>query len=173
MLRNLLKRWPITIRDDRGNPVPLIAPPRIAKKDRTGWWNPKYTGGHAGYAVDWQVQMRTAQMYGVFCGLAMMVSRPLSEYWLRNTVFPGKTYLVMLLTGMLCWPFFPLVTRLIRNSRRRELRAAYLTARHCPSCDYALAKIPRPDGETSVCPECGAAWKLDPAGRLEPQAINT
>ena len=31
---------------------------------------------------------------------------------------------------------------------------------HCPNCDYQLAGLPpAPDGCT-VCPECGAAWKL-------------
>ena len=39
-------------------------------------------------------------------------------------------------------------------------------SRQCPSCSYGLADLaPEPDGCT-VCPECGAAWRL-PADRQE------
>jgi hypothetical protein len=160
VLQRLLKRWPVRIYDNRGNLVPLIAPPRIAKHERTGWWKPKYTGGHAGHAADWEVQTRTAGLYGAFCGLSIVGSRPLSEYLLRNAAFPGKTYLVMVLTGLLCWPLFPFVTRFVRSSRRHQLRTAYLAAKHCPSCDYDLSQIPPQSIGTTTCPECGAEWNL-------------
>ena len=35
-----------------------------------------------------------------------------------------------------------------------------LLVRHCATCGYSLASVPpEPDGCT-ICPECGAAWKL-------------
>lgn len=39
---------------------------------------------------------------------------------------------------------------------------AMIRVRLCPSCGYSLYECePKPDGCT-VCPECGAAWRLEP-----------
>ncbi|HZW05552.1 MAG TPA: hypothetical protein VFF65_00400 [Phycisphaerales bacterium] len=160
MLNRLLKRWPVMIRDDRGAPVPLVAPPKLGKHERTGWWRPRYSGPHAGHGADWESQIRAASLYGLCCGLSITGSRPLAEHLLRNSALPGKTYLVMLLTGLLCWPLYPVVMRFVRSARRGELRSAYIASRHCPSCDYDISRTAVGDSAITTCPECGAAWKL-------------
>jgi hypothetical protein len=35
-----------------------------------------------------------------------------------------------------------------------------LSAGHCASCGYELAQLPPEDDGCTVCPECGAAWRL-------------
>ena len=48
-----------------------------------------------------------------------------------------------------------------RESAWRSLRSSMIRDGYCASCSYTLADSPiKPDG-CRVCPECGAAWRLD------------
>ena len=72
------------------------------------------------------------------------------------------------LGGVLVMGMAPLI--LIRLGSRFIFGPAAIRAclrlRRCPSCAYDLATLtPEPDGCT-VCPECGAAWRL--AGTVAP-----
>jgi hypothetical protein len=50
------------------------------------------------------------------------------------------------------------------TGRLELIRRAMLVDHRCPQCAYQLALLPlEPDGCT-VCPECGAAWKLASPG---------
>ncbi|MEX2219225.1 MAG: hypothetical protein WD749_10760 [Phycisphaerales bacterium] len=54
------------------------------------------------------------------------------------------------------------VRRLIQPWFERTALTAMVTAGFCPSCGYGLAELnPEPDG-CRVCPECGAAWRMEP-----------
>jgi len=58
----------------------------------------------------------------------------------------------------------PLVVVVFIWSGRRYLRDRYhrviLAKEYCPSCGYRLVAAP-PEGDgCTVCPECGAAWRL-------------
>jgi len=56
----------------------------------------------------------------------------------------------------------------IQNRRRRHRMAAQLAwFSECLVCAYPLAELePEPDGCT-VCPECGAAWRISPQTSAE------
>lgn len=64
--------------------------------------------------------------------------------------------------------FFLLLAWLVpRSAWAPDVAAEFLKERVCPCCHYRLhALLPDPDGCT-VCPECGAAWKLNPAASIE------
>jgi hypothetical protein len=49
-----------------------------------------------------------------------------------------------------------------------ELARALLAERHCPSCAYSLADTAPDDRGHTICPECGAAWKLAPQPAAAP-----
>jgi hypothetical protein len=77
----------------------------------------------------------------------------------------GQEALVSHAVGMLWSPFLSLLAVVIgfvsvaRLMRPYAFRAA-LAMELCPACGYSLtATTPESDGCT-VCPECGAAWKL-------------
>lgn len=168
MTKGLLKRWPIMIRDDgggsggggegSGRAVELVGRPVFDKTNLTGRFSKKYTGPHAGHAEDYALMLRVSGIYGGVIGGTMVLSRPIAEFMLRQWNFEHKWVLVAVLTGVLGWPLFPVVQRIVRGSRREALRSAYLKARHCPSCDYDLSTLPAGAGELTVCPECGARW---------------
>lgn len=53
----------------------------------------------------------------------------------------------------------------------RLLRLTLVSAGRCAQCAYSLADLePESDG-CCVCPECGAAWRLDPATRDRLRAV--
>jgi hypothetical protein len=36
----------------------------------------------------------------------------------------------------------------------------WLLGGRCPSCDYQIGRVPPQEDGCTVCPECGAAWKI-------------
>lgn len=79
-------------------------------------------------------------------------------------MFIGPTFLctlsgimafIAIAVGFSCSP----ALREARHTRTIAARQSRLV-RVCPACEYSLeSSAPEPDGCT-VCPECGAAWKL-------------
>jgi uncharacterized Zn finger protein (UPF0148 family) len=54
-----------------------------------------------------------------------------------------------------------LILTLIWSRRRVEdLRGKILAKRHCAACGYSLRRLEADQNGRTVCPECGAAWKL-------------
>jgi hypothetical protein len=41
-----------------------------------------------------------------------------------------------------------------------RVRASFLAERRCPSCSYPLGELVEEGDGCTVCPECGAAWKV-------------
>ena len=53
----------------------------------------------------------------------------------------------------------------VKRKRFGMIAAAMLKHRRCPHCGYDLRLLPvAPADGTTVCPECGCAWKLAEAG---------
>ncbi len=60
---------------------------------------------------------------------------------------------------MCCIPWIALYG--IRQSRFRKVTGAMLEHRRCPHCGYDLRLLPPdPEDHTTVCPECGCAWRF-------------
>lgn len=162
MLRWMMKKWPIQIRDDRGRVVSLTPPVKYDKKDYGGFLRSKYIGNHAGHGVDATAVKSASALYGGLGGMTMIASQGVAQFALRGYSGVGKQWLVLIIAGMLGWPFFPVVVRYIRQKKSAELRGAYIKARHCASCDFDLNNLPVESDGCTKCPECDAAWRLEP-----------
>jgi hypothetical protein len=46
----------------------------------------------------------------------------------------------------------------------RELVGAYLACGRCPSCGYKIEHVAAEGDGCVVCPECGAAWRIEGRG---------
>jgi hypothetical protein len=168
MLRWLLQRWPIRLRDDRGRDVDLVPRPKYQRSDIRGTWMPRYIGPNAAHAVELDRHKRTSAIYGAIVGGSFFVTGKIAHTLLAGVAIPGKIFVVPLIVGV-CWlPLFPLLLRHARGRMRMSLRDAYLAARHCASCDYDLARTPAESDGCTPCPECGAAWKLAATTRAAP-----
>ncbi len=163
MLQRVLKKWPIVIRDDRGKNVPLSPPVKYDRNDFGGFLRSKYIGNHAGHAADSKAMQSAGAIYGAVMGGTMFATQAAAQFALRAYTGIGKQWIVPIIAGMLAWPFFPFFVRYVRQKRAPELRAAYIKARHCASCDYDMSNLPVEQDGCSKCPECDAAWKLEPA----------
>lgn len=57
------------------------------------------------------------------------------------------------------------------SNRRADFVNMTLAQRHCPVCGYALADTRPDDRGLTVCPECSAAWRVNPPDPAdEPEA---
>lgn len=73
-------------------------------------------------------------------------------WWVFAVIIPSTILMFLLLPDML-W-------RLMPPSRCRLVADAVLKHGCCASCGYGLDAASEQDDGCSVCPECGAAWKL-------------
>ncbi len=162
-LKKLLQKWPIEIRDDLGKPLPLVAVPTYRKEEFSGGWlKRKYVGPHAGHRLEFDSMMSSSAAYGALGGISMFALLGISRWLFSGVNFTGKNALVMVVAGMLMWPFSPFISRMVRASRREAIRKGYLESSHCPSCDYDLPTLPTVSNGLTTCPECGGAWQLNP-----------
>lgn len=92
--------------------------------------------------------------------LARQTSSPISY----TVVIVG----LILMVACIQLPPMILALKLFAPSMWRDRLRRQLYLRRCPTCDYLLhAVTSQPDGCT-VCPECGAAWKI-PQGAMVPE----
>ncbi|HEX8876644.1 MAG TPA: hypothetical protein VF777_07840 [Phycisphaerales bacterium] len=49
----------------------------------------------------------------------------------------------------------------LAGEAREALRSRWIEASRCPACSYPLEGVPVESDRCRVCPECGAAWKID------------
>ncbi|MFG0306262.1 MAG: hypothetical protein ACF8Q5_08625 [Phycisphaerales bacterium JB040] len=68
--------------------------------------------------------------------------------------------------GLLLAPVIILVLSRDAVRRFRKRRALALRERLCPACWYSLVKVEPAVNGMTICPECGAGWKIpgDEAG---------
>ncbi len=146
------------MRDDRGASVPMCAPTESgldARRDSMRVHNNAWKSQPRSLALI--VLMTTGSYVAAGMGIRAALGRPL---------FPAD--LVAQICGFV-GVFF--VIALIWSRRRAQLTAEYIAEcralRACASCGYSLQRLsPEPDGCT-VCPECGAAWRLAQGGLRE------
>jgi hypothetical protein len=80
------------------------------------------------------------------------------------SMLTNPAILVVLVGGVVA----PIFTA--RRERLRRVRHIMLEHHRCPHCGYALDGLPCADDRTTVCPECGCAWRLDaPLARAAPE----
>ena len=82
--------------------------------------------------------------------LFVTTQAPKHVFWLAGSALIGLAFLVAI----------PLWLGFIGM---RVIRLAYLLAPVCYVCNYDLANLNACDDGCTVCPECGAAWKLGAA----------
>lgn len=154
----------ITTRDDRARPVDL--------------WRPR-ANPDAEDAVPLELQQRiaavtadrhkgilreplTAAHVPFLLAILAMGSAPLlfAVFGIART-----SYWTPVLFGMAIPALFYFRTRAIHRGMADTLRTTLLAEGHCASCGYSMRGLaPQADGCTP-CPECGAAWRLDPGPR--------
>ena len=78
---------------------------------------------------------------------------PVVAYWLLSFPFVA-----------LAIAFDQVLARVGTTSARR---AGSLDLGLCPSCGYGLREIEAEEDGCRECPECGAAWRLEPPGAVE------
>ena len=154
-----------TLTDARGREVPLLDGPTRADWKRFSWWRRSRAVQLAGepWMTELRVQSRAGMFYGAVLGIMFALTRPLVDRYFTPAFssFPGPlAYLLPAsIVGVMGWPLYGVVVRLLRRERRGELLRAYLSAGLCPSCSHPLAGLAPADDGALVCPECGAAWK--------------
>ncbi len=133
------------VRDDRGRKVSLPLKRAIAQDRRIAWHE---------RGVDFSRKEAAVQalvLLGVLIPM-ILLARPLAEAIGALAAF--------IVNGVVAAATIAVLLRVIAGMRARKVVARCLNERKCPACSYSLAGIaPEPDGCT-VCPECGAAWRL-------------
>jgi hypothetical protein len=161
MLRWVLKKWPIKIRDDRGREVNLASEPRYESHEfLSSRWSTKYIGKHHGHRLEWEARSRVTWVQVMLIGLSAPGLTWVAKWLTSPLTVPGKQVITLAALMAVMWPLFPLLLRIQRWEERSRLRSGYLAAGHCPSCDYPLGECGIAADGCRVCPECGAAWKL-------------
>ena len=114
--------------------------------------------------LSWLFEVRNGQ--SIFEDALDRLARQTSSFISYTVVIIG---LVMM---FVCIHLPPLLAalKLFAPSMWRDRLRRHLYMRRCPTCDYVLnAVTSQPDGYT-VCPECGAAWKI-PEGAMMPEPV--
>ena len=90
--------------------------------------------------------------------------------WFFSDVLGIYTWIAFVMIVIIMVPFWQVVTYFEDRALAKGLRRLFRYHAHCPSCLYGIRDIePDPDGCT-ICPECGAAWRLPPHNETEPRA---
>ncbi len=159
MVRWVLKKWPIKIRDDRGRETPLINPPRWPRGSRKGWWQPQYVGTHSGLRLEAQLRNDAVFPYGLAPVIVFFVTLHFSKYLVPFYGWQGEIIRgAIVLAISIPFSFYNLRSHRARASP--ELVRSYLASNRCPSCDYDLSAQVAAADECKVCSECGAAWRM-------------
>jgi len=72
------------------------------------------------------------------------------------------------LVGLPALVLFTLAPRTVKVITLRWQCAFLINVGRCPSCGYELRALPPADDGCTVCPECGAAWRLPEEHPAEP-----
>ncbi|MCB9842433.1 MAG: hypothetical protein H6812_04170 [Phycisphaeraceae bacterium] len=150
-----------TVTDARGKRVqlwPYVVPPR-GLRERVGMKDDEVAT-----LKRWLVHDRLIHAAAV-AGLNYAMWRVLIEIWLgRNPRLTLGSLPVTMLPILIALGFFVFDWRKVIARSRERHQAALLLVRRCASCGYSIKGLPSQDDGCTVCPECGAAWKLPEGG---------
>jgi len=119
-------------------------------KAKEKWWHQKQ--------YHWTEALSLLYIFPLFGSAQLVVNNPKSAI---NWIICGSIWIVSL------W-LRPLTGRFWNKSVAPEYENVLISKKLCPACVYSLDSLtPEPDGCT-VCPECGAAWRLPEAKSNEP-----
>jgi hypothetical protein len=144
----------IRIRDHRGRKVPV----RRIRRGRF-WAMLSHSATIAGSVVVGAVALVYAAwfFYRVGATGGEPGPGPFGLFWID-----GAWAIALLVAGVMLW--VPLLLGILRGAFRRELVAGNLVINQCGACGYNLNATATASDGCTVCPECGAAWKLPKRG---------
>jgi len=151
----MMTRWD-KLRDDRGNPSKICTIRNACKE----------SGYAKGFLVNrdetgrfWSAFLITGFLYAGLMHLVLWITITRgSEPFFSPPFIVGFVFSFVFYGGSM-----GLMVKLYGWRSSKHARQAMLRAGLCPGCGYQLPDVP-PDSEgCTVCPECGAAWKLDDA----------
>lgn len=143
------------LRDHRDKPVKIRYP--------YFWWNNDKSTRRAMKAAPWQRQLiRMSMLYGAVLGISFISLKNLFRY-LGYTFYLQELVILMVAVSM-----GQIVSMFRYRAMLEWFRDRRLHECMCGTCEYDLNGVrPESDGCT-VCPECGAAWKLNPQNYQPP-----
>jgi hypothetical protein len=151
--------------DARGQRRPLVGAISMARSKRPGLGYLQRHRIESGRDVPPDMQRRILRR-AIIAMIAVMlpytVASPLIQQFLP---VKGLAALAVLLpASMLAGIAGPAVfIRVLRGGAAASIAAAYAAAGYCGSCGYALERGFIAEDGCTVCPECGAAWRLEVA----------
>jgi len=150
--------------DDRGTRYPMATPIEVSNQSIEIF---KLTTPPCTDTVEYRIVWRWIFSAGTLV---------LFLYWPINNLFTNylsgrlglNSWIVMLMAAMLCLPLYWIAYVFFSKSTSVQYLRILKHNSICPSCLFGLTDLPiKPDGCT-VCPECGAAWRLPEAKPNEP-----
>lgn len=149
MILDMLSRWN-TFEDDRGirrsvclvsdsDKISELTDSHIHRKDRLGRFLPTFV---------W------SNVFFTLIVLSILISKQIDQEisWLYVVLFCVLSVVLSTALGMIAkgqgWRSFALG------------KETSLAVGCCPSCGYSISEISPQDDGCTICPECGAAWRL-------------
>jgi hypothetical protein len=159
-----------TPRDDRGRPV-RIAFLFVGGYPSVLWGRinrlPADVQERIGKALRDAYQGRSSQGFvlGVIAMIPWIATLVIHHAYRHSSFVHSWTFLLVQGSAFVCG-LAPLPWWFHKRAARR-IASALIFEGYCPCCRYQLAGTPPQLDGCSVCPECGAAWRLPP-WRLSP-----
>jgi hypothetical protein len=145
---NVNAMWSNQIIDSRGREVPICPAGSLRKK------TPKRVRRAIALAQMGSRRFALSFLLGIASGVL-----PLAI--LARAVDAPRELIITLAAGMLVVaPLILFGVWVGRHWRCEMAREAMLSIGLCPSCGYSLSSAATGSGVPTVCPECGAAWRL-------------
>jgi len=150
-------------RDDRGRPCGLPerlldGPAAEADEEAETLWEDEYFLRRLDF---WREPLRAIETVVFAFGSVLVMGVPISTHWLLG--WPRWIGWAVGIGAMVT--LLPLWMRWDRRERFGFARESFLKRGVCPSCSYPLNRCPSDTDGCTVCPECGAAWRLAVGGR--------
>jgi len=146
------------IMDDRGTtvrvPTPGLTVPRLNQlQDADNVWK-------LHRRVRWTRHTARSRVIRASLGAAVVLLTLMAVQDLQEPMAPSSQAVLSLVLAALGWFFFVFWKPYCSWSNRRWERALGKAIPVCASCGYVLGSLPAASDGCTLCPECGAAWKL-------------
>ena len=162
------------IEDARGRPVRQLDPVKLHLLNQHSLIPAETLRSMADQIMPGARRQRLLQALSVASGVLLIVGGNIIYFryfstWKGLDPVIGTIYAiqaVVILSG-------PLIAYRVAKSRyAKRVALVMLRHRHCPHCGYDIRGLPADPGDgTTVCPECGCAWRLGDSG-ASPQGLS-